>query len=104
MFVNLHIALDGSLSKLVTFDIEALGQIYDLGELGDATITCAGSEDNCFRPTGCRCYESYRGLCSQCGQKGYYCKFTGYQKDICGMFEIPMLDLPWAHAWNCPYR
>ena len=59
MLINLKVTLNGvSDNKLSMFNIDALGQIYDLGDLDEVTIRCAASSSNCFRSTGCRCYDS----------------------------------------------
>ena len=105
MLINLKVTLNGvSDNKLSMFNIDALGQIYDLGDLDEVTIRCAASSSNCFRSTGCRCYDSTLGYCPECGDYAYYCGYTGYTEDICGLVEIPILDLPWAHEWGCPYK
>lgn len=105
MFINLNLTLNTTFREKITFDKEALGQIYDAGELGEATITCASNESACFRGTGCRCYKSTFGYCPNCGAGwSYYCGYTGYQDDICGMFELNMQNFPGTHKIWCSYR
>lgn len=105
MFVNLNLALNETSGKFTTLTIDALGQIYDLGDLPGATITCPNSDDKCFLPVGCRCYLSTFGICSKCYDRNvYYCKWTGSQEDICGMFIILMQSFPGDHYFGCPYK
>lgn len=105
MFINLNLTLNGVSDKVVTLSIEALGQIYDFGDIGESTITCAASESKCFTSNGCRCYKSTYCMCPICGRgNAYVCGFSGYQDDICGMVELAMQNFPGTHLSYCPYR
>lgn len=105
MFINLNLTLNDASSKLVIFNMEALGQIYDFGDIGESTITCAASESKCFTSNGCRCYNSGYGRCPKCDRDfAYFCRFTGYKDDICGMFELSMQNFPGTHKSTCPYN
>lgn len=105
MFINLNLILNETSGKLTTLTLDALGQIYDLGDLTDATITCPSSDERCSLPVGCRCYLSSFGTCSKCYDKNvYYCRWTGSQEDICGMFIILMQSFPGDHYIGCPYK
>lgn len=105
MFVNLNLTLNETSGKFSTLTLDALGQIYDLGDLPGATITCAASDDRCFLPVGCRCFKSEFGRCPECNDKHvYFCEWSGYQDDICGMFIISMQSFPGDHYLGCPYK
>lgn len=105
MFVNLNLTLNETSGKLSTLTLDALGQIYDLEDLPGATITCAASDDRCFLPVGCRCYNAEFGTCPKCNDMyTYFCKWSGSQDDICGMFIISMKSFPGDHYWGCPYK
>lgn len=105
MFVNLNLVLNETSGKLTTLTLDALGQIYDMGDLPGATVTCAASDDRCFLPVGCRCYKSSFGTCPKCQDTYvYFCDWSGYQEDICGMTIILMQGFPGDHYSGCPYK